>query len=116
MSVKHPIVSVTGSSGAGTTTVKATFERIFAREKIDAAFIEGDAYHRYDRLDMRKAMTDAEAAGNHHVSHFGPEANLLKDLETVFRDYGKTGVSQTRHYIHDDKEAEKYGSKPGTFT
>jgi phosphoribulokinase len=116
MSVKHPIVSVTGSSGAGTTTVKTTFERIFTREKIDAAFIEGDAFHRYDRLDMRKAMADAEANGNHHFSHFGPEANLLKELETVFSDYGKSGVSQTRHYIHDDKEAEKYGAKPGTFT
>nr|WP_294506920.1 phosphoribulokinase [uncultured Rhodopila sp.] len=116
MSVKHPIVSVTGSSGAGTTTVKTTFERIFTREKIEAAFIEGDAFHRYDRLDMRKAMADAEANGNHHFSHFGPEANLLKELETVFSDYGKSGVSQTRHYIHDDKEAEKYGAKPGTFT
>ncbi len=116
MSVKHPIVSVTGSSGAGTTTVKTTFERIFTREKIDAAFIEGDAFHRYDRLDMRKAMAEAEAGGNHHFSHFGPEANLLQELETVFSDYGKSGVSQTRHYIHDDKEAEKYGAPPGTFT
>jgi phosphoribulokinase len=116
MSVKHPIVSVTGSSGAGTTTVKTTFERIFAREKIDAAFIEGDAFHRYDRMEMRKAMAEAAAAGNDHFSHFGPEANLLKELETVFSDYGKSGVSQTRHYIHDDKEAEKYGAKPGTFT
>jgi phosphoribulokinase len=116
MSVKHPIVSVTGSSGAGTTTVKTTFERIFTREKIDAAFIEGDAFHRYDRLEMRKAMAEAEAGGNHHFSHFGPEANLLNELETVFADYGKSGVSQTRHYIHDDKEAERYGSPPGTFT
>nr|WP_294552757.1 phosphoribulokinase [uncultured Rhodopila sp.] len=116
MSVKHPIVSVTGSSGAGTTTVKTTFERIFAREKIDAAFIEGDAFHRYDRVEMRKAMADAAAGGNDHFSHFGPEANLLKELEAVFSDYGKNGVSQTRHYIHDDKEAEKYGAKPGTFT
>jgi phosphoribulokinase len=116
MSVKHPIVSVTGSSGAGTTTVKATFERIFAREKIDAAFIEGDAFHRYDRLEMRRVMAEAEAAGNHHFSHFGPESNLLKELETVFSDYGRTGTSQTRHYIHDDKEAERYGAKPGTFT
>ncbi len=88
MSVKHPIISVTGSSGAGTTTVKTTFERIFAREKIDAAFIEGDAFHRYDRMDMRQAMAEAAAAGNHHFSHFGPEANLLKELETVFSEYG----------------------------
>jgi phosphoribulokinase len=116
MSVKHPIISVTGSSGAGTTTVKATFERIFAREHINAAWIEGDAFHRYDRVDMRRAMADAEAAGNHHFSHFGPEANLLPELEHVFRDYGRSGGGQTRHYVHDDREAAKFGASPGTFT
>ena len=116
MSVKHPIISVTGSSGAGTTTVKSTFERIFAREKIHAAWIEGDAFHRYDRIAMRKAMAEAEANGNHHFSHFGPEANLLEELEEVFAQYGRTGTGQTRHYVHDDREAERYGSSPGTFT
>jgi phosphoribulokinase len=116
MSVKHPIISVTGSSGAGTTTVKATFERIFAREKIDAAWIEGDAFHRYDRLDMRRVMAEAEATGNDHFSHFGPEANLLPELEAVFREYARSGTDQTRHYVHDDKEAEKFGAKAGTFT
>jgi phosphoribulokinase len=116
MSVKHPIISVTGSSGAGTTTVKATFERIFAREKIDAAWIEGDAFHRYDRLDMRRVMAEAEATGNDHFSHFGPEANLLPELEAVFKEYARSGTGQTRHYVHDDKEAEKFGAKAGTFT
>jgi phosphoribulokinase len=116
MSVKHPIISVTGSSGAGTTTVKATFERIFAREKIDAAWIEGDAFHHYDRLDMRRVMAEAEATGNDHFSHFGPEADLLPELEAVFREYARSGTGQTRHYVHDDKEAEKFGAKAGTFT
>jgi phosphoribulokinase len=116
MSVKHPIISVTGSSGAGTTTIKATFERIFAREKIEAAFIEGDAFHAYDREGMRRAMAEAGAAGNHHFSHFGPDANLLEKLEQVFRDYGRSGSGFTRHYVHDDEEAERYGARPGTFT
>ncbi len=116
MSVKHPIISVTGSSGAGTTTVKSTFERIFAREKIAAAWIEGDAFHRYDRVAMRNAMAEAAANGNHHFSHFGPEANLLNELEDVFAHYGRTGTGQTRHYVHDDREAERYGASPGTFT
>jgi len=116
MSVKHPIISVTGSSGAGTTTVKATFERIFAREKIDAAWIEGDAFHRYNRVDMRRAMADAEATGNNHFSHFGPEANLLPELEAVFKEYGRSGTGQTRHYVHDDKEADLYSAPVGTFT
>ena len=116
MSVKHPIISVTGSSGAGTTTVRSTFERIFVREKIEAAWIEGDAFHRYDRNDMRRAMADAAGTGNNHFSHFSPEANLLPELEKVFADYGRNGSGQTRHYVHDDAEAKRFGSSPGTFT
>jgi phosphoribulokinase len=116
MSQKHPIISVIGSSGAGTTTVKHTFEQIFRREGVKAATIEGDAFHRYDRAGMRKAMADAAATGNNHLSHFGPEANLLEELEATFRDYGETGGGKTRHYVHDEGEAELYGSPPGTFT
>ncbi len=116
MSVKHPIISVTGSSGAGTTTVKSTFERIFARERINAAWIEGDAFHRFDRMEMRQAMKEAELAGNNHFSHFGLESNLLEDLEQTFAEYGKRGGGRTRHYVHDDDEAERFGSPPGTFT
>ena len=116
MSIKHPIISVTGSSGAGTTSVKKTFERIFRREKVNAAFIEGDAFHRYDRVGMKEKMAEEPERGNHPFSHFGPNANLLAELETVFRDFGDTGSGRTRHYVHDDQEAEKYGSPPGTFT
>ena len=75
MSVRHPIISVTGSSGAGTTTVKHTFDQIFRREGIEAAYVEGDAFHRYDRAGMKAAAADAAANGNNHFSHFGPEAN-----------------------------------------
>ena len=116
MSVRHPIISVTGSSGAGTTSVKRTFERIFRRESISAAFIEGDAFHRYDREDMKRVMKEEAERGNHHFSHFGPEANRLEDLEKVFRDFGETGTGKTRHYVHDDSEAECYGTPPGKFT
>lgn len=116
MSKKHPILSITGSSGAGTSTVKDTFEHIFFRENIKAAFIEGDAFHRYNRTDMKRAMADAEATGNKHFSHFGPEANLFSELESVFREYSETGNGRTRHYIHDEEEAEKYGMPPGEFT
>lgn len=116
MSAKHPIISVTGSSGAGTSTVKHTFEQIFRREGIKAAEIEGDAFHRYNRADMKAAMLDAAKAGNNNFSHFGPEANLLEELEAVFKTYGETGRGKTRHYVHDDREAERFGSPPGTFT
>jgi phosphoribulokinase len=116
MSAKHPIISVTGSSGAGTTTVKHTFEQIFRREGIDAVLIEGDAYHRYDRVEMKRVMAEAEAKGNRHFSHFGPEANLFEELEYLFRTYGESGRGRSRVYVHDVEEAEKLGSSPGTFT
>jgi phosphoribulokinase len=116
MSVKHPIISVTGSSGAGTTTVKHVFEQIFRREGISAATIEGDSFHRYDRATMRQKLADADAAGNRHLSHFGPGENLFEELEETFRRYGESGTGKSRYYIHDDKEAELHGAAPGTFT
>ncbi len=116
MSRRHPIISVTGSSGAGTTTVKHTFDQIFRREDITAASIEGDAFHRYDRTGMKRAIADAAERGNHHFSHFSAEANRLADLEAVFAEYGKNGTGRTRHYIHDDAEAERLGLIPGSFT
>ena len=116
MSAKHPIISVTGSSGAGTTSVKQTFEQIIRREKVEAVYIEGDAFHRYDRAEMRKAAAMEEARGNHHFSHFGPHANLLEELESEFRSYGETGTAKTRHYVHDAVEEELFGTPPGVFT
>lgn len=116
MSVKHPIISVTGSSGAGTSSVKQTFDRIFFREGINATAIEGDAFHRYDRADMKIVMQEEAEKGNNHFSHFGPEANRLEDLENVFRQFGEEGTGRIRNYVHDELEAEMHGTPPGTFT
>ena len=116
MSKKHPIISVTGSSGAGTTTIKNTFDQIFRREGIQAASIEGDAFHRFDRAAMKAELARRTDAGDNTFSHFSIEANELPRLEQVFRSYGETGTGQTRHYVHDDREAAAYGSAPGTFT
>jgi phosphoribulokinase len=116
MSIRHPIISITGSSGAGTTSVKRTFEQIFRRENVAAAYIEGDAFHRYDRMEMRKRMAEEAARGNKHFSHFSPETNLFEELEAVFRDYSATGTGRTRHYVHDEEEAALYGAPTGTFT
>jgi phosphoribulokinase len=116
MSVRHPIISVTGSSGAGTTTVKHTFEQIFRREGITAAWIEGDAFHRHDRAEMRRVMAEAEAAGNRHFSHFGEAANLLEELESIFAAYAQDGSGRTRQYVHDEAEAALHGVPVGTFT
>jgi phosphoribulokinase len=116
MSRKYPIISVTGSSGAGTTSVMRTFEQIFRREGVNAAFIEGDSFHRYDRVAMKAAMAEAQARGDHTFSHFGPEANLFEELEELFRTYAETGTGKFRKYLHDEAEAAPYAQEPGTFT
>jgi phosphoribulokinase len=116
MSVRHPIIVVTGSSGAGTSTVKNTFDQIFRREGVRATNIEGDAFHRYDRAGMREAIAKAEVEGNHQFSHFSVEANLLDELAEVFAEFGAKGTGRTRHYVHDEIEAERFGRPPGTFT
>ncbi|RJS46397.1 phosphoribulokinase [Nocardioides cavernaquae] len=116
MSAKHPVVVITGSSGAGTSTVLKTFSQIFRRENMNAAYVEGDSFHRYDRMAMKEEMSKAIASGDHTFSHFGPEANLFEELETLFREYGETGSGKIRKYLHDDEEAAPYGQEPGTFT
>ncbi|MGH3157622.1 MAG: phosphoribulokinase [Streptosporangiaceae bacterium] len=116
MSAKHPVVAITGSSGAGTTSVMRTFEQIFRRENVAAAFVEGDSFHRYDRLAMKEKMARAVAEGDHAFSHFGPEANRFEELEDLFRVYGETGGGRLRKYLHDSGEAAPYGQEPGTFT
>jgi phosphoribulokinase len=116
MSARHPVVAVTGSSGAGTSSVTRTFQYIFRREQIEAAIVEGDSFHRYDRNGMKTAEAEAERAGNHHFCHFSPEANLLDELETLFREYGKDGRGKIRKYLHDAAEAKPFDQQPGTFT
>ena len=116
MSTKHPVIAVTGSSGAGTTSVTRTFQWIFTREHVNAVVVEGDSFHRYDRAAMKAAMAEAARQGNNHFSHFGPEANLLEELEALFRTYGETGHGHIRKYLHDEQEAAPHGQEPGTFT
>jgi phosphoribulokinase len=116
MSERHPIIAITGSSGAGTSSVTRTFENIFRRENVKAALIEGDSFHRYDRLEMQRRQAEAEQAGNKHFSHFGPENNLFAELEQLFRNYGENGSGQCRKYLHDDNEAAPFRQPPGTFT
>jgi phosphoribulokinase len=116
MSAKHPIIAVTGSSGAGTTSVTRTFNWIFRREHINAVLVEGDSFHRYDRESMKKKMAEAAAQGDQHFSHFGPQNNLFEELEGLFRGYGETGRGKIRRYLHNEKEAEPFNQEPGTFT
>ena len=113
MSRKHPIVAVTGSSGAGTTTVKRAFEHIFYRDGISAAVVEGDSFHRYDRVAMKSEMARFAAEGR-NLSHFGPDANHFELLAALFHDYGETGTGKKRYYIHSDEEATEQNARLGT--
>jgi phosphoribulokinase len=116
MSTKHPVIAVTGSSGAGTTTVMKSFAHIFRREGIKAQIVEGDSFHRYDRVEMRERVRVADSGASPPISHFGPEANLLDELAASFAEYGATGGGMVRRYIHDAGEAKELGGDPGTFT
>ena len=116
MSQRHPIIAITGSSGAGTTSVTRTFENIFRCEGVKAAVIEGDSFHRHDRKAMKIKAAEAEAQGNRHFSHFGPENNLFVEIEQLFATYAQTGTGKRRKYLHDHEEAAPYLQEPGTFT
>ncbi|HRO15190.1 MAG TPA: phosphoribulokinase [Paracoccus sp. (in: a-proteobacteria)] len=116
MSTKHPIISVTGSSGAGTSTVKHTFDQIFRREGIKAVSIEGDAFHRHNRADMKAELARRTEAGDHSFSHFSFDANELERLEEVFRQYAQDGTGRTRNYVHNAEESERWGVGLGEFT
>ena len=116
MSAKHPIIAVTGSSGAGTTTVKHTFEIIFQREGVNAAIVEGDSFHRYTRDEMKRQIEEAERNGQRGISHFGPAANLISDLESLFRAYGESATGRRRYYIHNEEQSVRRNLPMGTFT
>jgi len=115
MSKKYPIIAVTGSSGAGTSTVKDALEHIFRRVGTRAATIQGDSFHRFDRQQMKEALEQAKAEGC-NLSHFGPEANLFDKQLELFRCYGESGKGERRYYIHNEEEAALFGQEPGTFT
>jgi len=116
VSIQHPIIAVTGSSGAGTTTVMKSFAHIFRREGIKAQVIEGDSFHRYNRVEMRERVQAADRGSGPQVSHFGPEANLLRELADTFAEYGATGRGKVRRYAHDAAESRELGCDAGTFT
>jgi phosphoribulokinase len=123
MSVKHPVIAVTGSSGAGTTTVKRAFENIFRRESITAAVVEGDSLHSLDRMAFRAAAAEAAKNGHNTFSHFGPEANHFDKIEGMFKQYGESGMCQRRYYVHSEAEAVEHNKHfnltnltPGVFT
>ena len=118
MSEKFPVIAVTGSSGAGTTTVKNAFEHIFRREGINPAIVEGDSFHRYNRAEMKEAIALAQEK-DEILSHFGPQGNVFDKIESLFKTYSETGTGQTRKYLHSPEEAAPYADlklQAGEFT
>lgn len=115
MSIKHPIIAITGSSGAGTTTTSQAFRKIFQQLNANAALIEGDSFHRYTRPEMDMAIRKAKEQGR-HISYFGPEANDFSLLSSTLSNYGETGQGECRKYLHSYDEAIPYNQLPGTFT
>jgi len=115
MSARYPIVAVTGSSGAGTSSTRALFGKMFAQLGLAAAFVDGDSFHAYDREQMRAVLERARIRGE-NFSHFGPAANLWDRLEALFRDFGEKGTGSVRRYLHSEAEAREAGLPVGTFT
>jgi phosphoribulokinase len=113
MSKKYPVVSVTGSSGAGTTYVKRAFENIFNREGINPAIVEGDSFHSLSRVEFGQKAKEAEDNGDHSFSHFGPRANDFAAIERTFKEYGDSGISKKRYYLHNDDEAAEQNKRLG---
>ena len=115
MSAQHPIIAVTGSSGAGTTTTSQALRHIFRTLSVAAGFVEGDSFHRYSRPEMEVAIRKAQEQGR-HISYFGPEANDFNRLESLFRQYAETGHGDVRRYLHSFDDSVPYNQTPGTFT
>jgi phosphoribulokinase len=115
MSAKHPIIAITGSSGAGTTTTTNAIRHIFRTLDINSAVVSGDSFHRFTRPEMEIEIRKAQEQGR-HISYFGPVANDFALLENLFTQYGIDGTGQTREYLHTFDEAVPFNQMPGTFT
>jgi len=115
MSAKHPIIAVTGSAGAGTTTVRHAFSDIFRRQGINPALVKGDSFFRYEKEEMDRIIAQSRAEGR-PVSHFGPECNMFDQLEALFAQYSKNGSGKIRHYIADERDTRMHGLPVGKFT
>lgn len=114
MTIKHPVVAVTGASGAGTTVVQQAFNQIFFRQGLNAAFIQGDSFLKYDKDEMFQVMDDAESEDK-VLSCYGPDLNNFQALEALFKNYSETGTGRYRNLITEENKTEFEG-EVGTFT
>lgn len=115
MSIKNPIIVITGSSGSGSKRVSDVFNHIAWREEINHLIVDGSAFHRYERDEMASRVEQASAEGR-YLTHFSPEGNRLDLLESLFREFASDGTGQYRHYLHTEEQAHEHGQAAGTFT
>lgn len=114
MSLDHPIIAVTGASGAGTTMVQQAFKEIFYRQGIKAAFAEGDAFLRYSDTETEKIISHALAEGR-HISCYGPDLNNFQQLESLFSQYSEQGSGRLRYKVSQENQ-HRYSQPVGEFT
>jgi phosphoribulokinase len=115
MSQKRPIIALTGSTGAGLSTVRHAFKTIFRRLKVKPAMVHGDAFRRYTEAEFATRLA-AVRAGGRGLSWFGPECNHFAELETFFKDYSESGSGVVRDYAHNAERSASLGVPVGEFT
>jgi phosphoribulokinase len=115
MSRQHPIIAVTGSSGAGLSTIRHAFKFIFQRLNIKPAMVHGDGFRRYTERQFAALLEEARGSGR-NISWFGPECNHFQELESFFRTYGECGSGVYRQYAHTVERGTELGLQPGEFT
>jgi phosphoribulokinase len=115
MSKKGLIVAVTGSTGAGLSTVRHAFKTIFRRLEVNAAIVHGDAFRRYTEAEFAAQLAAARASGR-NFSSLGPECNHFAELEGFFKAYSETGSGMVREYAHNAERAGELGVPVGEFT
>ena len=115
MSVKHPIIAVTGMAGAGLSTVRHAFKAVFERLAIKPAIVHGDGFRRYTDRQFAALLDEAKGSGR-NISWFGPDCNHFRQLETFFKSYAETGSGVWREYAHNEEHAHRLGVKAGEFT
>lgn len=115
MPPKHPIVAVTGSTGAGLSTVRHAFKTLFRRLNVNAAIVHGDAFRRYTDREFTALLEEKRANGG-QLSWFGPECNHFDRLEEFFKSYSETGSGTAREYAHNEARAAVVGVPAGEFT
>lgn len=116
MSKQFPVVAVTGSSGAGTSSVLGVIEAICREQQIRFQSLCGDAMHRFNRREMDAEIARYRKTQQGYFSHFSPQANLLATLAQTFKEFGETGHTQVRNYIHTEEEGIPFGQPAGTLT